>query len=182
RWLMIFQYPVVSLTAAIATEIIEVAGIYCEYVTKPYFAKLWISVIRNILLVLAVLSVLKFYKALKTHTKEHKPLAKLFAFKLVVGLGFLQRIIFWILSDINALDPTDTLTFADINIGISNLLTCLEMVPLSIFFLYAYSWNPYLIHNLPSLAQGQQSRYHGGIIGVRAYVDMINTREIVDAI
>ncbi|KAL6402733.1 hypothetical protein AUP68_14068 [Ilyonectria robusta] len=84
--------------------------------------------------------------------------------------------------DINALNPTDTLTFADINIGISNLLTCLEMVPLSIFFLYAYSWNPYLIHNLPSLAQGQQSRYHGGIIGVRAYVDMINPREIVDAI
>lgn len=40
---MIFQYPIVSLIAAIATDVTQVAGIYCEYVTKPYFAKLYVS-------------------------------------------------------------------------------------------------------------------------------------------
>ncbi|KAH8665420.1 organic solute transporter Ostalpha-domain-containing protein [Ilyonectria robusta] len=182
RWSLIFQYPVVSLIAAIATDVTQVAGIYCEYVTKPYFAKLYISIILNISLTLAVLSVLRFYKALRPYTEKHKPLAKLVSFKAVVGLGFLQRIIFWILSDVNALNPTDTLTYADLNIGIPNMLTCLEMVPLSLFFLYAYSWNPYLLHNVQIETQDQSCRYHGGFLGVRAWVSILNPKEIFDAI
>jgi hypothetical protein len=43
---MIFQYPVVALGAAVATDITQAAGVYCEYVSKPYFAKLWVSLRR----------------------------------------------------------------------------------------------------------------------------------------
>ncbi|KAI5458811.1 organic solute transporter Ostalpha-domain-containing protein [Mariannaea sp. PMI_226] len=172
RWVMIFQYPVVSLIAAIATDITQAAGIYCEWVSVPYFARLWISIILNVSTAIAVTSVLKFYEALKSHTKEHKPLAKLVAFKAVVGLGFLQKIIFWILTDAKVLNPTDTLTYADLNIGIPNLLTCIEMVPLSLFFLFAYSWNPYNIRN-------NGLTYHGA---GRALIDMLNVKDILDAL
>ena len=42
-WILIFQYPVVALGVAIATDITEAAGVFCEYETKAYFAKLWVS-------------------------------------------------------------------------------------------------------------------------------------------
>ena len=40
---MIFQYPVVAVLVAIATDITEAANVYCQFETKPYFAKLWVS-------------------------------------------------------------------------------------------------------------------------------------------
>jgi Organic solute transporter Ostalpha len=40
---MIFQYPVVATLAAIAADVTQAAGVYCEYVSKPYFARLWVS-------------------------------------------------------------------------------------------------------------------------------------------
>ena len=43
RWIIIFQYPVVATVAAIATDITQAAGVYCEYVSKPYFAHIWVS-------------------------------------------------------------------------------------------------------------------------------------------
>lgn len=39
---MIFQYPVVSLLVAVATCITQAAGVYCQYESEPYFAKLWV--------------------------------------------------------------------------------------------------------------------------------------------
>lgn len=73
------------------------------------------------------------------------------------------------------LNPTDTLTFADLNVGIPNLLTCIEMVPLSLFFLFAYSWNPYLLRNQPSDSAGYQ-----GVGG--ALIAMVNPKDIINAI
>lgn len=43
KWIMIFQYPVVALVASLVTDITQAAGVYCQYLSKPYFAKLWVS-------------------------------------------------------------------------------------------------------------------------------------------
>lgn len=40
---MIFQYPVVALLTAIATDSTQAAGVFCQYESKTYFAKLWVS-------------------------------------------------------------------------------------------------------------------------------------------
>jgi hypothetical protein len=37
------------------------------------------------------MSILRFYSTLKSHMTEHKPLMKLLAFKMVVGLVFLEK-------------------------------------------------------------------------------------------
>lgn len=118
---MIFQYPVVALVTAVLTDITEAAGIYCEYETKPYFAKLWVScpgrtkskyvgqigrnlslttiftllqigIARNVSLSLAVTAVMIFANILKPHLAEQRPLAKLAAIKLIVFLAFLQTV------------------------------------------------------------------------------------------
>lgn len=39
-----------------------------------------------------MVAILRFYANLKSHMQDHKPLLKLLAFKLVVGLAFLEKV------------------------------------------------------------------------------------------
>lgn len=91
RWLLIFQYPAIQTLVAIFTAITESQGVYCLVSSKPYFGHLWLDIVHNVSLTLAIIACLKMYGALKTQLAHHKPLAKLAAFKLLVGLtGLIQ--------------------------------------------------------------------------------------------
>ena len=104
------------------------------------------GIILNISTTIAVLSILAFWQALRTHTKQHRSLAKLVAFKSIVFLTFVQTIVYMILGSFtNVLKPTDMMTYADLNIGIPNMIVCFEMVLFSVFFHWAYSYHPYVI-------------------------------------
>jgi len=185
-WIMLFQYPVVALLASVVTDITQAAGVYCEYESKPYFAHLWIMIIQNVSLALAVTAALKFYIALKSTLAGHHPLTKFLAFKLIVLTTFVERIIFWILSDTGALNGTSTMTFADLNVGIPNLIVCLEMVPFALFFHYAYSYRPYVIRHDVGAESGEGltyvQSYQGGPLGVRAWLAALSPKELLHAI
>lgn len=135
------------------------------------------------------MTVVRFFMQLRTKLSHHQPLAKFFAFKLVVTLTFLENIIFWILKDTGALNPTATLTDADMRIGIPSMLICIEMLPLAAFFHYAYSHRPYVIGGgntrrplAGDLEAYEPQTYSGGPGGVWALVEMWNPMEIVEAI
>lgn len=103
-------------------------------------------------------------------------------------------------SSTSALQPTASMTYADLNIGIPNLITCVILVPLSLFFFYAYPWAPYLLHRQrfdhqqaavetgytpQAQSQSQQyspSSYQGGPLGISAWLDMLNPSDILQAI
>jgi hypothetical protein len=147
---------------AIATDITEALNVYCLESNNVHFAHIWVSTISNILtfsvlisspqltviaivsVAFAVISILIFYKGLKSHLQAHKPLSKLLAFKLIVGLAFIEKIIFTILHSTSTLHPTSTLSQADTDIGIPHLVICVQMVPFALFFPYAYSVTPYV--------------------------------------
>ncbi|KUI66940.1 hypothetical protein VM1G_02451 [Cytospora mali] len=190
KWFLIFQYAPVQVLVSIFTDITQAANVYCENSSKTYFAHLWLQLIHNVSLVLAVMSVLGFYKLLKTELYGHKPLSKLFAFKLMVGINFLMGIIFWILNDLNPspLTPNSKMNQADMTVGIPALVNCLIMVPFSIFFHYAYDVGPYMIdrngHSRAEAGQGEAPylRYQGGFLGIRAFTGMLNPSEFFGAI
>ncbi|KAH7196187.1 organic solute transporter Ostalpha-domain-containing protein [Fusarium oxysporum] len=187
RWLMVFQMPIVALIVSIATDVTAAVGIYCRWSFMPHFAKFWLRLIQIISLVTAVLSILQFYHLLKTDLTQRRPLLKLIAFKIIVFLNFVQGILFWVLTDIGVLKETDTLTFADLHIGIPNLLICIEMAPLSLFFLWVYSWRVYVKNSHGSYVTmdrpGQRPRlYQGGPIGVHAWLTMIKPSGIIESI
>lgn len=114
KWIAIFQYPVVALLTSLATDFTQVAGVYCLDSNKVYFAHLWVgrnahylphlqwsllmkiyfqlTIITSVSVAIAVMSVLSFYRSLKSHLAGHRPLSKLLAFKLIVGLTFLERV------------------------------------------------------------------------------------------
>ncbi|KAL3458717.1 organic solute transporter Ostalpha-domain-containing protein [Aspergillus heterothallicus] len=144
QWLAIWQYPIVALVVAIATDITEALDVYCLESNNVHFAHIWLTVIGIVSVTVAVISILVFYKGLKAHLKTHSPLAKLLAFKLIVGLAFLEEILFTILRSTDVLKPTATLSQADTDIGIPHLVICIQMVPFALFFPYAYSVSPYI--------------------------------------
>ncbi|KAK2685028.1 hypothetical protein QWA68_016286 [Fusarium oxysporum] len=187
RWLMVIQMPIVALIVSIATDVTAAVGIYCRWSFMPHFAKFWLRLIQIISLVTAVLSILQFYHLLKTDLTQRRPLLKLIAFKIIVFLNFVQGILFWVLTDIGVLKETDTLTFADLHIGIPNLLICIEMAPLSLFFLWVYSWRVYVKNSHESYVtmdrHGQRPRlYQGGPLGVHAWLTMIKPSGIIESI
>ncbi|KEF56161.1 uncharacterized protein A1O9_07742 [Exophiala aquamarina CBS 119918] len=163
KWFAVFQYVIVAILIAIITAITQAANVYCLTSNKIHFAHIWCSIVVNISLVMAVLAVIQFYNALKRDLKHHKPLAKFLAFKLIILITFLQKIVFLILHSTNLLKESSKLTYADVNMGIETMLVCVEMVPFSIFFHYAYDVAAYDLTKcrplpLSDIASGASSR------------------------
>ncbi|KAF7537506.1 hypothetical protein G7054_g3648 [Neopestalotiopsis clavispora] len=196
-WLVIFQYPVVSVLVSIFTDITQGANVYCFGSRHAYWASLWLEIVDKISMVLAVIAVLRTYGQLKEELKPHRALGKLFAFKALIGLQFLQQIIYMILTriDPSPLEPTDTLSYTDMEAGIPLLLVSLELVIFSVFFHFAYSVTPYRLTSYqpkpPSAALEEGSEfitkpaagsYQGGALGARAWVEMLNPSELIAAI
>ena len=135
---------------------------------------------------------------LKAHVREHKPMAKLVAFKLVVALNFIQtvrhvvagimhcadsQIIFLILDGTGALNPTASLTYADLHVGIPRMLPCIEMVFISVLLAWAYSAKPYLTQNRRGVEDARAPKsYQGGFLGIRAFLAAMNPMETIQGI
>lgn len=148
-WMLIFQYPAVQALVAIFTAIFESQGVYCLASSKPYFGHLWLDIIHNVSLTLAIMSCLRLYGALKGRLAHHKPLAKLGAFKLLVAITGIIQLIYWILRSItpSPLKPTAYFSWSDDFIGIPVMVMALLTVPFSIFFHFAYDVKPYYLEN-----------------------------------
>lgn len=94
RWIMIFQMPVIAIGVSIATDITQAAGIFCQESNDRHFANIYLRIIMSISLVISVLSILQMYMLLKKDLAHHNPMLKLTAFKIVVGLTFIQGVSF----------------------------------------------------------------------------------------
>ena len=191
KWIGIFQYPVVALFVAVVTDISQATGRYCGNSYAPRFAHLWMTIFSNVSVTVAITAILLMYKVLRPHIVHHRPLAKLGAIKLVVGLAFIQDVLFALLQGANIIKPTATLTYADIKVGIPTMLTCIEMVPISFFFYFAYPFSPYSLNSSKILLPPAESKiaapapvssYQGGFLGIRAYLAALNPMEILQGI
>ncbi|EXJ86832.1 hypothetical protein A1O3_03786 [Capronia epimyces CBS 606.96] len=199
RYLAVFQYMPVALVAAVAACITQAAKVYCLESSKPYFAHFWLDLIKSFAVTVSVLSNINFYKVFVAHLKAHKAMSKLLAFKLPVFFTFVLQIVWWGLRSQNVLKPNSKLTYADLYLGIQSLIICVLMVPLSVFFWYAYSIQPYRIrHTTKSVSDGDGDgdgvweptqeyhplrplSYQGGFLGIRAWLAMLNPSDIIQA-
>lgn len=81
------------------------------------------------------------------------------------------------------------MAYADLNIGLPNLLTCVFMVPISAFFPVAYTCRPYYISLYAAPPSGDTmagaltpKRYRGGFLGWKAWVATLNPVETWKAV
>lgn len=89
---MVLQYIPISIFIWIVTCITVATGSYCATSNNPHFAHIWLTVIKTISTVLAVLACLRFYKMKKTQLSPHKVMLKFIAFKGLIGLNIIQTV------------------------------------------------------------------------------------------
>ncbi|KAJ5173168.1 hypothetical protein N7492_005761 [Penicillium capsulatum] len=194
-WWTVLQYPVVTWITAIAQVVTQSLHIFCLESNEPHFAHVWIQTATSLSTSVAVNAILQFYMNMKGYMKEHHPLTKLLAFKLIVGVVLLEKILFLILTGTKVLKPNETLSGVDVMIGLPNLVICIQMVPLCFLVLYAYRTTPYEISSAPTtlrprqyqalegdeeaLVGGIQKRYQGGWMGLHAWAVYLNPLELL---
>ena len=70
--------------------------------------------------------------------------------------------------------------------GIPSLLSCIEMVPISLFMAYSFPASPYLMRSSGGHEAGNGQHhpksYLGGFLGVKAFIAMWNPYELISAI
>lgn len=173
-----------------------------------------VNIISIISVALAIGAIIQFYRNVNSYIKKHKAMVKLMAFKSIVGLVFLEKvcftsfptqgtrrgltvnqILFTILDSTDTLNPSATMSYADVHIGLPTMIICIQMVPFAFFFHYAYSTKPYHILSTTHVAESQQylavyptatdsaivckKQYQGGPFGLYAWCAFANPLEIL---
>jgi len=176
---MVFQWVPISLILWIATIITMAANIYCATSNKPHFAHIWITIVRIISTVMAIMAILRLYRRMKHVLKPRGVLKQLFCFKFCVFLNFLQTIIFSFLNSSGNLKPNKYLTYDDISNGLPSLILCCEMAIIAPVFYFAYSIKPYKI-GAATPAHGPSPQYYqGGPGGIRAILSALNVFDLL---
>ncbi|KNG86318.1 hypothetical protein ANOM_005219 [Aspergillus nomiae NRRL 13137] len=196
-WYSVLQYPVITWIAAVSQVVTQSLHVYCLDSTAPHFARVWLQVITSLSTSIAINAILQFYMNMKGYMTEHRPLLKLMAFKLTVGLVLLEKILFLILTGTKVLKPTASMTYIDVMMGLPTMVICAQMVPLSFLVLYAYRTKPYEIStsvralqpqeyqaiesdgHAETLLSGPRKRYHGGPWGLYAWTVYLNPLELL---
>ncbi|KAJ5645196.1 hypothetical protein N7507_011207 [Penicillium longicatenatum] len=183
------QYPIVVFWVAVAQSVAAALDRYCLDSNKPAFAHLWLEIIQEVSVTIAINAVIRFYLNTKDYMKEHKPMLKLLSFKLMVGLIFLEQIAFMILESSKVFKETAKLSYADVHMGIPTMVICVQMVPFAIFMRYAFSTDVYRVKKSGDSEEkltevNEHGRpvprcYQGGPFGFHAWLAYYNPMEFV---
>ena len=139
---------------------------------------------------IAMYCLIQFYIQLKDDLREHQPLLKVAAIKLVIFLSFWQTILISVLTSTGAIKPSPRIAQPDIKIGIPSLLLCIEMAIFSVFHLWAFPWKVYDIRrsaivaseSAPGFLPDPKTAYRGGPFGINALMDAFNPWDLVKAV
>ncbi|KAJ5923778.1 hypothetical protein N7454_009023, partial [Penicillium verhagenii] len=164
------QYPIVALLVAIAQCITAAFNRYCLGSNQPAFAHLWLELIQEVSVTIAINAVIRFYANTKNYMKEHKPLMKLLSFKMMVGLIFLEQVLFMVLESSKVFKQTPKLSYADIHTGIPTMSTASNTPPSDPEQKYA---------EINEQGRPVPRAYQGGPFGVYAWLAYFNPMEYI---
>lgn len=159
---------------------------YCLESLNPAFSHVWVMVVEAAAVTVAMYCLIQFYIQIKDDIREHKPLLKVAAIKLVIFLSFWQSLLISFLTSTGAIKPNKQIQTPDIKVGIPAMLLCIEMALFSIFHFWAFSWKPYTIGSKESerdsVPGDENLRYLGGRLGLKALLDAFNFWDLIKAV
>ncbi|GJJ71048.1 hypothetical protein EMPS_03398 [Entomortierella parvispora] len=141
----ILQYVLVKPITTIAAVILQYYNLYCTTSYNFHFGNVYITIIDFVSVSLAMYCLIVFYSNIKDEIAEYKPLWKFLCVKLVIFFVFWQTWLLNMLGDFHVFQATEYWTVDNIEIGISALLVCVEMVIFSIMHNYSFPYQPYVV-------------------------------------
>jgi hypothetical protein len=142
-WYGVLQLIPTSIIIWLVTVISLAVGTYCKQSNSIHFAHIWITILKVVVTVIAILNCLRFYGRFKKILKQHGVILKLFTFKGIIGINVFQTFLINILSGQDVLKPSKYLTYHDINGGLAPLLLACEMPFFALLIAVAFSTKPY---------------------------------------
>ncbi|KAH7065398.1 organic solute transporter Ostalpha-domain-containing protein [Macrophomina phaseolina] len=187
-WVSVFQYCFIRVFFTVVSVLAEKYNVLCEDSLSPVYAHFWSMFFESIAVTIAMYCLIQFYIQLKQDLSPHSPFLKVLCIKLVIFFCFWQSTAISFATSEGWLKESDWLAYADIKVGLPNLLICFEMAFFAIMHIFAFSWKPYIVKKgdpfADHLADGmgkKQKRYKGGFMGILAIVDAFNPWDIMKA-
>lgn len=170
----------------IVAVVTQVFNLYCLESLNPAFSHVWVMVIEAAAVTVAMYCLIQFYVQIKDDIREHKPLLKVAAIKLVIFLSFWQSLLISFLTSTGAIKANNQFQTPDIKVGIPAMLLCIEMALFSVFHFWAFSWKPYTIGSKESAREAvpgdENLPYQGGHLGLKALLDAFNFWDLIKAV
>jgi hypothetical protein len=88
----VLQLIPTSIIIWLATVISLAVGTYCKQSNSVHFAHIWITILKVVVTVIAVVNCLRFYGRFKKILKQHGVILKLFTFKGIIGINVFQTV------------------------------------------------------------------------------------------
>ncbi|XP_037075605.1 transmembrane protein 184C-like [Pollicipes pollicipes] len=143
----ILQYTVVRPVTSCIAFVASLFGAYGEGTFEPDRLFLYVALVNNISQLLAMYSLVLFYRATREFLKPVRPLAKFLVIKCVVFFSFFQEFIISVLVYAGVIstwfgvqDASDVHVISE---SIQNFLICIEMLLAAMAHMYAFSHVPY---------------------------------------
>ncbi len=120
---------------------------------------------------MAVVAVIRFEGAHNSHMRGRHPRLKLWAFKSIVFLEFIQNVVFSALASTEAYRPTQYVSYYDMSIGLNQFIISCECFFYTFMYIKAFEFGSYR----KAIKEG----HHGRGSPLSAVLDIINPMDII---
>ncbi|CAH8461833.1 unnamed protein product [Dicrocoelium dendriticum] len=118
---------------------------------SPTSGYLYLFLINNITVTLALYGLLLFYFAARDQLRPFKPILKFATIKAIIFFSFWQDVLFSLLEWSHLLGGNDHYPSGMASTGLKNILICIELVVASVTLRYAFPYSVYVFHHPPRL-------------------------------
>ena len=186
-WIMVFQILPGRLGTTVAAEVVSARG--CPTSARYRHAQSAIEFVQFVQTAVCVTGIVMFWRRLRKELKPFRVSVKLLAFKTIVVIQMLQRLVLAALVLARVLRPQLRVSYLDQTVGLNPFLTSCEVFLFSLVFLWAFSPAPYgKKAAAAAAATGTESGGYSGAGGIqhqekmgffRALLETLNIWDIV---
>lgn len=134
------QYVFIKPLLSCIAILLQLLDLYRPGSLSIKYGYFWLTMILNISAAVAIYFILLFYELTKKTIQEYRPLAKLISIKILVFVIFWQSVIITVFYYFHIIPAFFSWSIERSSDTVQNMLICTEMMFLSFFNLYAFSY------------------------------------------
>jgi len=140
----ILQYVLVKPTMSLVAAILQIFGKYQEGNFKPIYGYLYVSIITNFSVTVAMYFLVLFYIVTKDALEPYNPISKFLCIKAILFFSFWQSVLIGALSFFDVIHEVGTWDTEEIARGLQDFVICIEMFLLALAHTFVFPYEPYM--------------------------------------